>query len=331
MATLKTTYLGLPLSSPIIAGASPLTSNEESIAQLAEAGAGAIVIRSLFEEGIELERANLEEDLQRFDYLHPEMIQVFPELKHAGAEEHLMWVRRTVERVDVPVIASLNAVHRDTWVEYATQLASTGADALELNFYSAPASFDRSGVSMEDEQVATLTAIKEAVSLPISVKLSPFYTNPLEVIERMDEVGVDGFVLFNRFFQPDIDVSEEVNAYPLRLSQPGDYGLALRFTGLLSGQVAGSLCASSGIFTGEDIAKLVLAGADCVQTVSALLQNSPAHIGAMAKQLKTWMDEKGYKTLADFQGSLSKEKSSDRWAYTRAQYVRLLMRPDPLS
>jgi len=328
MADLKTTYMGIELRNPVVAGASTLTSNMASIKQLEDAGAGAIVISSLFEEQIQLERMKLEEDLTAYDYLHPEMITVFPQLEHAGPQEHLMWVRKARESVGIPVFASLNAVSRETWVEYAALLAETGVDGIELNFYATPSDFDVDGASIEEEQVAIVRDVKQALSIPVSVKLSPFYANPLHFVSCLDAAGVDGFVLFNRFFQPDIDVDREQNTYPFNFSREGDYGLALRFAGLLHGHLEGDVCCNTGIFTGQDVVKMILAGATCVQVVSTLYKNKITVLGTILRTVQDWMESRGYEALADFRGALSRQESSDPWAYTRAQYVRLLLKPD---
>jgi dihydroorotate dehydrogenase (fumarate) len=331
MPSLKTTYMGIELQNPIIAGASTLTSNMAAIKKLEEAGAGAIVISSLFEEQIQLERMKLEEDLTAYDNLDPEMINIFPHLEHAGPQEHLMWVRKAKESVNIPVIASLNAVSRETWVEYATLLQETGIDGIELNFYATPTDFEKDGTSIEEEQIAIVRDIRKALSIPISTKLSPFYSNPLHFISRLDAAGVNGFVLFNRFFQPDIDTDQEQNAFPSNLSHEGDYGLSLRFSGLLFGNIQRDICCNTGIFTGPDVVKMILAGATCVQVVSTLYKNRITHLGTMLQTVESWMENKGYQALADFRGRLSRKMSNDPWAYTRAQYVRLLLKPDPIA
>jgi dihydroorotate dehydrogenase (fumarate) len=330
MSDLGTSYMGIGLKNPIVAGASMLTCDMDTIKALEEAGAAALVTCSLFEEQIQLERFKLQEDLTAFDNLHPEMTDIFPELEHSGAETHLMWVRRAKESVDIPVIGSLNCANRETWIEYAGQMVETGVDGLELNFYSAPTKLDQSGASIIADQVAIVQEIVDSVPVPVSVKLSPFYANPLNVVMQLQEAGATGFVLFNRFFQPDLDVDKEENAFPFNLSDPGDYGLALRFTGLLYGQVK-DLCASTGIWTGKDVAKLVLAGANCVQVVSTLFKNRIAHLGDMLQELEGWMAAKGYGSLADFQGKLSEKNNPDPWAFARAQYARTLLNPDPIS
>jgi dihydroorotate dehydrogenase (fumarate) len=331
MPSLRTTYMGVELRNPVIAGASSMTSNVTTVKALERAGAGAIVISSLFEEQIQLEGFKLEEDLTEYDNLHPEMITVFPKLEHAGPEEHLMWVRRAKEAVTIPVFASLNAVNPDTWVEYAQLLEQTGVDGLELNFYAVPTDFDRDAATVEAEQAATVRAVKEAVSIPIAVKLSSYYTNPLHFIARLDSEGVGALVLFNRFFQPTIDVNDERHVSRLRLSPDGEYGLPLRFAGLLHGRIKADVCASSSIFGGEDVVRMLLAGATCVQVVSTLYKNRIPQMAALVEFLQGWMAAKGYETVDDFRGKLSYGRGSDRWAYTRAQYVKLLLKPELLQ
>jgi dihydroorotate dehydrogenase (fumarate) len=232
--------------------------------------------------------------------------------------------------VAIPVIASLNCVNPETWVEYAKLMAETGVDGLELNFYSTPTDIERQGGTIEDAQVQIVREVTSAVQIPVSVKLSVFYTNPLHAIQRLAEAEASGFVLFNRFFEPDIDPDTEKNVFVWNLSRPGDYQLPLRFVGLLHGHV-NDLCASTGIFEGKDVAKLILAGANVVQVVSTLFHNGIDHLGTMLADLDSWMDAKGYGTLEQVRGQLSHERSKDPWSYTRAQYVRALMKPDPIE
>lgn len=328
---LQTTYMGIQLKNPILAGASTLTSNLDTLRALEEAGIAAVVISSLFEEQIQLERLRMEEDRTMYDNLHPEMISIFPKLEHAGPQEHLMWVRKAKESLSIPVIASLNAVNRETWVEYASLLEQTGVDGLELNFYATPTDPSRSGAEIEAHQIATLSEIRARVSIPISVKLSALYTNPLHFAVRLDEAGANGLVLFNRFFQPDVDPEQERSTFRLSLSREGDYGLSLRFTGLLYGHVKSDICANTGIFTGEDAIRLILVGATCVQVVSTLFQNQVGQIGRMLQAMEQWMERKGYASLDECRGKLSHRNTRDPWMYTRAQYVRALMKPDPLE
>ena len=328
MADLSTTYLGLTLSSPFIAGASGYTANVDRIRELEQAGAGALVTASLFEEQIQYESYRLQEDLTKFDNLSQEVVEVFPQLKHAGAKEHLMWVRRTKEAVRIPVIASLNAVNRDTWLRYAQELEASGADALELNFYATPSDAQSGAADIEKEQLAAVRSVVKKVKVPVSVKLSTFYTNPLHFLKALDQEGVRGFVLFNRLFQPDLDAEREANRYEHTLSAPGEHLAALRFTALAYGQLRGEICASGGIFTAADAAKLLLAGAACVQVVSALYRNKIAYLGTMIRELGAWLEARGYRDLDACRGRLSAGKNSDPGFYRRAQYVKNLLRAD---
>ena len=328
MGNLKTTFMGLALKNPFIAGASGYTANLDKIHKLEEAGAAAIVTASLFEEQIQHERYRLEENLHQFDNLYAEMTDFFPHVQHAGPKEHLMWVRKAKESVGIPVIASLNAVKSEIWAEWAQELADTGVDGLELNFYAAPSEFDRPGADIEAEQVEILKAVKSRLKIPISVKLSPFYTNPLQFIKKLDEARVDGFVLFNRFFQPDIDVEKEENRYAHDLSERSEHRVALRFTALLFGQVKGELCANGGIHTAGDAVKLLLAGASCVQVVSTLYRHKISQLGALIEETGQWMDKHGYRDLAAFRGKMSADSNRDPAFYKRAQYVKNLLKAD---
>ena len=328
MANLKTTYMGLELKNPFIAGASGHTANLDLIKQLEEAGAAAIVTASLFEEQIQYERFRLEEDLHRFDNLYAEMTDFFPQVKHAGPKEHLAWVKKAKQGVGIPVIASLNAVNRKIWSEWAVQLEDTGADGLELNFYATPSSFDQSSMDVEQEQIEILGEIKNKVKVPVSVKLSPFYSNPLHFIKKLDEVGVKGFVLFNRLFQPDIDVENETNLYRHNLSTEVEQEAPLRYAGLLHGNIRGDVCANSGILSGKDAVKLILAGASCVQVVSTLYKNKISSLPNLIKEAESWMDGKGYKDLEAFRGKMSAKNNSDPGFYRRAQYVKHLIKAD---
>ena len=327
MADLSARYLGLELTNPIIAGASALTENIQTITRIADAGAGALVIASLFEEQVQLNQFQLEEELHQHDNLYAEMTSMFPNIEHAGPEEHLIHVRKAKDAVDIPVIASLNAVNRETWREYAMKLEDTGVDALELNFYSMPLDFAVDSESVEHEQLGTLKEIKAAVSIPISVKLSSFYTSPLNFIKKLDDIGVDGFVLFNRLFQPKINIEGESNDLSFNLSVENDHRLALRYAGILFDEVSGSICANNGIHTSKNIAEVIMAGADAAQVVSTLFRNKIEHIETLVTELSTWMEGKGYSTLADFKGKLSKRNNPDPRAYTRAKYVQVLRSP----
>jgi dihydroorotate dehydrogenase (fumarate) len=328
MANLKTTYLGLELKNPFIAGASGYTANLDRIKQLEEAGAAALVTASLFEEQIQYERFRLEEDLHQFDNLYAEMTDFFPKVKHAGPKDHLGWVKKAKQSVGVPVIASLNAVNRKIWSEWAVQLEDTGADALECNFYATPSSFEESSKDVEAEQIEILGEVKNKIKIPLSVKLSAFYTNPLHFIKSLDDIGVRGFVLFNRLFQPDINVEKQSNSYRHVLSTGAEHEGSLRYAGLLHGNIKGDVCANSGIMTGKDAIKLILAGASCVQIVSTLYKNKITSLQELIKEAESWMDSKGYKDLPSFQGKMNAKNNVDPAFYRRAQYVKNLIKAD---
>jgi len=330
MANLSTTYMGVQLKNPLILGASNLVSKPDVIKQIEEAGIGAIVYRSLFEEQIQLENLQMDEMLTEYENRNAEMTSLFPGLEHAGPKEHLYNLEKLVKSVNVPVFASLNAIYEPTWVEYAKELEKTGVAGLELNLYAVPGYFEVTGESIEEKQVQIVKAVKKAVNIPVSVKMSLFYTNPLNFIKKIDEAGADGYVLFNRFFQPEIDIEKEEYHYPWELSNPKDHMVGLRFAGLLYGNLEGSVCISRGIYDANDVVKMILAGADVVQMVSTIYRNSPSVVSDILMDLNKWMDDKGYKSLEDFRGKLSRKNMKDPFAYQRAQYVDILMRSESI-
>jgi dihydroorotate dehydrogenase (fumarate) len=330
MADLSTKYMGVQLKNPIIAGASNLSKDVSNLQKMEEAGAAAVVYKSLFEEQIQLEQAQLDEELTEFDERHPEMIKTHPSVEHSGPEEHLMELQRAKAALSIPVIASLNAVYKQTWLDYAKRIEDTGVDAIELNFYHVPYDIEKEGISIEEEQVNILKELRKNLSIPVSVKLSPFYSNTLNIIETMDGEGIDGFVLFNRLFEPEINIDKEEHKFPFNLSQKGDYKLPLRHIGLLYDNVNANLCANTGIFEGSDVIKMLLAGATCVQVVSTLYKNKIEHISKMLDDINNWMDQKSYKSIKDFRGKLSRNKVKDPFVYKRAQYVDILMNPEEI-
>ncbi|ASB48328.1 dihydroorotate dehydrogenase-like protein [Alkalitalea saponilacus] len=323
---LSTNYLGLKLKNPVIVGACNLSLDIAKAKELEEAGASAIVFKSLFEEQLNLEAAQLSDDLHQYDDRNAEMLNLFPNIEHSGPKAHLLALKELKENVSIPVIASLNCIYKESWEEYALHLADAGADALELNFYATITDADKDPHEIENMQIEVLKKIKDKVKIPVSVKLSPYYTNPLAFIKRLEEIGADGYVLFNRLFQPDIDVWEEALQMPYNLSKDGDNRLSLRYMGLLSGQVKGSLVANTGILKGTDVAASILAGADAVQVVSTLYKNGTSAINTILNELSDWMNKKGYSSIDDFKGKMSKSSLKQPYAYKRAQYVDFLMK-----
>jgi dihydroorotate dehydrogenase (fumarate) len=328
MANLKTTYLGIELKNPLIVGASTLSSNPNKLSDFEKNGAGAIVFKSLFEEQIQLEELELLNTLEQYSERNAEMTRLYPTIQHAGAKEHLLKLEKAKRSVNIPVIASLNAIYPDTWVSYAQQIAKTGVDAIELNFYTTPRDFDLAGSEIIQSQIDILRDVRKAIKIPIAVKLSPFYTNPLSVIKRMDMEQVEGFVLFNKLFQPDINIEKEALEQSIMLSSSHDARLSIRFTGLLFGNVNANICSASGILTAEDAIKTILAGASTFQVVSALYNNGVEYIPKMLSEIEAWMDKKGYAQISDFRGKLARKNLKDPFAYRRAQYVDIIMKSE---
>lgn len=327
---LSTTYLGLKLKNPIIIGASNLVTDINFLRKLEEAGASAIVYKSLFEEQIQLENLEHFQAEENYGSRHAEMSSMLPSMDDAGPSEFLFNLAKARQALKIPLIASLNAVYDDTWYEYAKKIEETGVEAIELNFYAVPREFDIDDNSILQEQLDTLEGVKKVVNIPVSVKLSPFYTNPLYCISELDKKGADGFVLFNKLFQPDIDTNRESLHYPYLLSNEEDNRLSLRFAGLLYKNIKANVCSNTGIFTGNDVVKMILAGADCVQVVSTIYKHGPKQITKILGEIEEWMKSKKYKSISDFKGKLSKANIKDPYAYRRAQYVDILMRSDEI-
>ncbi len=325
MQDLSTSYMGIALKNPIIIGANNMLKDLENVKRIEDAGAAAIVYKSLFEEQIILEKIQLQDEIEEYSERHAEMTSIYPAMEHAGPKKHLFELKKIKEIASIPVIASLNAVNDDIWIEYAKKIEETGVDGIELNFYSVPADFNKSSDDIESSHIKIVQKVKKEVSIPVSIKLSHFYTNILHFISTMDSQDVKGFVIFNKLIQPDIDVENLKHIYPFKLTNPDDIKLALRFTGLLFGNIIGDVCSSGGIYTGSDAAKMILAGASCVQSVSSLYKNGIEHIGYMLEEFKSWMQKNSYSTIKDFKGLLSKKRLKDPYAYERAQYVDILI------
>ena len=322
---LKTKYMGIELRNPIIIGASNLSANIDNLKRLEESGAAAIVYKSLFEEQIQLESIKLQEELEAYNDRHAEMIRLFPEIIHAGPDEYLYHLKEARKALHIPLFASLNGMYLQTWIEYAQLIQETGVDGIELNFYQVPDSFETKGDSIIEKQIKIIVALKTKLKIPISVKLDPFYTNPLNVISRMNAAGVKGFVLFNRLFEPDINVEKEEHIAPLHLSNEGDYRMSLRYAGILYNNINADICTNTGIYKSEDVVKMILSGADCVQVVSAVYKHKNNVISTLLSGLESWMKSKGYKTIDEFRGKLSKVSVKDPYIYKRAQYIDMIM------
>jgi dihydroorotate dehydrogenase (fumarate) len=330
MSKLNTRYLGLDLESPVIVGACDLTENSTNLKKIEKAGAGAVVYKSIFEEQIDLEDLQLSNLLDSYNERNAEMTQVFPDTSYSGPDEFLEKLRRVKQNLNIPVIGSLNAIHTETWVKYARAIEQTGVDGLELNFYNVPFSGDKSGAVIEEQQIAIAGQVVKAVKIPVSVKISPYYTNLLNFIDRLDKTGIKGVVLFNRLFQPDIDLDSLKHTTPWNLSHEKDYRLSLRYSGLLYGQTQSDIIASQGIMDGEDLTRLLLAGAGAVQVVSTLYKNGIERIDEMNNSLSVWMKYHQFSSIDDFRGKLSSKNTQNPFIYKRAQYIDMMLNSNKL-
>ena len=327
MADLRTHYMGLELKNPIIIGANNIVTDFDNLKNIEKAGAAAIVYKSLFEEQVQLENLELYERKTEYSERNAEMIDLYPSSISDTPDimEHLLALKKAKDSINIPVFASINAVLDETWVDYARKIEETGVDGLELNFYSVPGNYDDSFEDIENKQVQILRNVRSAVHIPVSVKLSSYHTNPLKHIFELEKAGADALVLFNRLFQPDIDIHTEEFHFPYSLSNSEDNRLPLRFAGLLYGNTGASICTNTGIMNGSDVIKMVLAGADCVQIVSTIYLNQIEVISSMIREIGKWMDFKGYKTIESFRGKLSKKNSENKLPYRRAQYMDFMM------
>ncbi len=323
---LSTTYLGLDLPHPIMPGASPLVDHLDLVKRLEDAGAAAITMHSLYEEQITREQHGMVYQMELLDHGHAEALSYFPRAEEyrLGPHQYLEQIRLIKQAVRLPVIASLNGTTAQGWLEYAKLIQEAGADALELNVYHVAADPAEAGAAVEARLLEIVRAVKASVTLPLSVKLSPFYSSVANLASQLDGLGVDGLVLFNRFYQPDIDLEELAVESQLSLSSSGDLLLRLRWLALLHGRVKASLAVSGGVHTPTDALKAILTGASAVQSVSALLTKGPEHIKTLVDGVRTWLEEHEYESLKQAVGSLSLERSPNPAAFERAQYMRLL-------
>jgi dihydroorotate dehydrogenase (fumarate) len=325
MADLSTTYMGTEIKNPVVVAACSMSAKLDSIRQVADAGAAAMVIKSLFEEQIQHEIDALDQAAEQGADAFAESLSYFPKVEHAGAREHLMWIEKARAAVDIPLIGSLNAVHPGAWVDFARQMSESGVNAIELNVYSVQAAIDRSGADAEQEMLDTFSAVREATELPIAVKLGPFYTSVGNVVQQLEERGANAVVLFNRFLQPDIDIEHGKLLSRMSLSNRSEVRLPVRWIALLYGRVGIDLIANSGIAGAEDVAKCILAGATAVQVASVLYRGGVHTITSILTDLEAWMQSKGYGALADFRGKLSqKDFQGDACALERAHYLDFL-------
>ena len=325
---LSTTYLGLKLRTPLVpSAAAPLTDNLDNIKLMEDSGAAAVVLYSLFEEQLRLERMEMNDRLAQGTESYPESLTYFPEPVefNVGPEQYLKHIAKAKAAVKIPIIASLNGSTPGGWTDYAKKIQQAGADALELNIYSIPADPDRTAADVEKEYVKIVKAVKSEITIPVAVKLSPFFTNFANVAKRLvADGGADGLVLFNRFYQPDIDL-ETLEVTPnVLFSTPMAMRLPLRWVAILYGRVKASLAATSGIHRATDVAKMLLVGADVTELCSVLMRHGVKQIAVIERELKTWLEKNEYESVAQLKGSLSQKNCEDPSAYERAQYMRAI-------
>ncbi len=327
---LTTRYLGLTLRNPLLAAASPLSHTVDGVKRLADGGVAAVVLHSLFEEQIRREAEQNTWLAAQGGEAYAESLSYFPATadRDSGAAQYLRRLERAVTAVDVPVIASLNGCTSGGWASYARAMQDAGAAAVEVNIYYVPGSPRIDGREVERRHLDVLARVKDAVTIPVAVKLSPFFSSTAEMVQRLDDAGADGLVLFNRFLQPDIDPETITMAPGVALSTSAEGRLPLTWIALLRGRVNASLAATTGVENASDLVKFLLAGADVVQSASALMRWGPDHAGVLVEGLRDWMARKGFADLKDVRGMLAWPAEDDATARERAEYVTALQDAD---
>ena len=323
---LTTNYLGLKLRTPLVVSASPLSEEIDNIKRMADAGASAVVLYSIFEEQLRQDRLELNRNLENGTNSFAEALTYFPEPDEfrLGPEEYLKHIAAAKQATKIPVIASLNGSSAGGWTSYARQIQQAGADALELNIYYIPTDLRLTGTEVELTYIEILKEVKAAVKIPVAVKLSPFFSNFANMAKRLDDAGADGLVLFNRFYQPDIEL-ETLEVKPnLLLSTPMAMRLPLRWVAILYGKLRANLAATSGIHRAVDVIKMLLAGADVTMLCSTIIRHGIPQIAMIERDLVDWLEEHEYESVAQIKGSLSQKNCAEPAAFERAQYMKAL-------
>ncbi|HUA78694.1 MAG TPA: dihydroorotate dehydrogenase-like protein [Acetobacteraceae bacterium] len=323
---LTTCYLGLSLPNPLVASAGPLNGELDTIRRLEDLGAGAVVLPSIFQEQIEREERVIEELITAGIDSYSEALSYFPaQAAYAmDPERYLDFVRRAIKAVDIPVIASLNGVTDHGWSSYAQRIEEAGARAIELNIYFIPSDLGLTGHDVERRYLDIVKAVRKAVTIPIAVKIGPYFSAPGHMAQQLVQEGANGLVLFNRFYQPDIDLTRLALVSDLELSRPYEIRLPLLWISLLSGQVKASLAASTGVESADEVIKYLLAGADVVMTTSSLLRHGIAHVRDLLDGLKVWLEARGLESVDAIRGRMSERNVADHTAFERANYIKTL-------
>lgn len=318
--------MGIPLNSPIVVSACTLSERVDNIVKMEEHGAGAVVMFSLFEEQIRKEEARLKSVLSETSYAFPEALDFFPDLEdyNVGTEEYMENIRKAKERVSIPVIGSLNGITNEGWIDYSKMMEQAGADGIEVNIFFIPGDITMSSSEVEHRYLNIINAIKQTVSIPVAVKLNPYFSSMGNMSLRMKNAGADALVLFNRFYQPDFDINELVVRNDLQYSEPNEIRLPLLWIAMLYGKVKLSLAATTGVQSATEVIKYILAGADVVMTASSLYKNGIPYLKTMNKELQDWMYMMGFDHLSAFRGSMSQQHVSDPTAFERSNYIKIL-------
>lgn len=326
MTRLQTTYLGMKLRSPLVVSACTLSENLDNILRMEDAGAGAVVMFSMFEEQIRKEEDRMTNILQSTSNVFAEASDYFPGMDeyHVATHKYLETIRRAKERVHIPIVGSLNGITPEGWIEYGQQLEQAGADALEINIFYIPADIRLSGAEVEQRYLDIIKLVKKTVSIPVAVKLNPYFSAMGHMAFQMQEAGADGLVLFNRFYQPDYDILQLKVVHDLAYSEAPEIRLPLLWIAILSGQLKASLAATTGVQSAREVIKYLLAGADVTMTASALYKNGISYLHTMENALLLWMDSMGFANLEYFKGSMNQANISDPTSYERANYIRIL-------
>ncbi|HKU26981.1 MAG TPA: dihydroorotate dehydrogenase-like protein [Candidatus Sulfotelmatobacter sp.] len=324
MIDLSTTYLGMKLATPLVASASPLSRDADGVRRLEDAGASAIVLYSLFEEQLRQEEMDLDYHLNAGTESFAESLTYFPQANefHTGPEGYLKHIRKCKASVKVPIIASLNGSTLGGWTKFAGEIEKAGADAVECNIYSIPTDPNLSAADIEKTYIEIVQAVKATLTIPVAVKLSPFFSNLANMAQRLDRAGADALVLFNRFYQPDINL-EDLEIQPnVLLSTPQSLRLPLTWIGILFGRLKANLAATGGVHSAEDVVKLLMVGADVTMLCSSLMRHGINHIRHIERELRDWMEEHEYESVQQMKGSMSQQRCPDPGAFERAQYMR---------
>lgn len=323
---IQTSYMGLTLNSPIIVSACTLSNQQDNIKKMEDYGAGAVVLFSLFEEQIKKEELKIKNIISATTDSFAEALDYFPDLEeyNMGTDEYLENIRKAKENVSIPIIGSLNGISADGWIDYSKKMEEAGADAVEVNIFFIPGDISVSSAEVEQRYLTIIQLVKKTVTIPVAVKINPYFSSTGNMCLRMQDAGADALVLFNRFYQPDFDINELLIKTDLNYSDPSEIRLPLSWLGILYGKLHLSLAATTGVQSASEVIKYLLAGADAVMTASTLYKNGIPYLRMMNKELEDWMYLMGFDSIESFKGMMSQKNIPDPTAYERANYIKLI-------